>query len=140
MMKDTLYGLTKGTEMEDTIGKIANAEVMATKRYYAVARMAEEQGLPDELVKAFREVADQESAHAGFYATLNAEYPEDILSLMQNMVQGELNAKKVLQPLADKLRQMGGEKAANEMELYIEQELHHGEKLQQLLDKYKAEQ
>ena len=42
--------------------------------YYALARMAKEQGYPEEVSEKFVEMANQEAVHAGFYATLNGKY------------------------------------------------------------------
>ena len=53
------------------------------------------------------------------------------------MQKGELGAGKFLQPLADKLRELGREDVALQIEEYIRQELHHGEILGELLAKYK---
>ena len=112
-------------------------EAMGVMNHYSLALMAEEQGLPKELAERLRELADQESVHAGYYATLNAKYPSDVFQMMENMQKGELGAGKFLQPLADKLRELGRDDVAEQIEEYIRQEVHHGEVLGELLAKYK---
>lgn len=94
-------------------------------------------GLPKELAERLRELANQESEHAGYYATLNAKYPSDVFQMMENMQKGELGAGKFLQPLADKVRELGRDDVAEQIEEYIRQEVHHGEVLGELLAKYK---
>lgn len=136
-MDKKIYGLTKGTDLEKTIAMVANAEANGTKQYYAMARMAREQGLPEALATKLEELADQESTHAGFYATLNAEVPGDLFGVMERMAKGEYGAQKVLQPLADQLRAMGSEAAASQCEAFIRQETHHGEVLDELLRQYR---
>ena len=118
------------------MGIIADAEVRGTKQYYALARAAREQGLPEEIAVKLEEIADQESNHAGFYALLNAETPIDVFAAMRKAAKLEYNAGIVLQPVADKLRAMGAEKAAQTVETFIVQERHHGEMLDELLRKY----
>lgn len=65
----SIYGQTKGTELEKVVKNIMQAEANGTMMYYALARMAKEQGY-DDLVDIFIEAANQEAVHAGFYATL----------------------------------------------------------------------
>lgn len=137
MDKKGIYGLTKGTGLEKFIEAVAMSKAMGVMNYYSLALMAEEQGLPEELAKCFRELADRESVHAAFYATLNAKLPSNVFQMMENMQKGELGAGKFLQPLADKLRELGREDVALQIEEYIRQELHHGEILGELLAKYK---
>ena len=67
---DSLHGLTKGTPLEGTVKAVMQAEANGTMMYYALARLAKEQGL-DEVAKTFIESGNQEAVYAGFYATLN---------------------------------------------------------------------
>lgn len=55
---------------------------------------------------------------------------------MRKATKLECNAGLVLQPVADQLRAMGAEKAAQTVETFIAQEHHHGEILDELLCKY----
>ena len=134
--KNVVMGVTKGTPLEKQMGIIADAEVRGTKQYYALARAAREQGLPEEIAVKLEEMADQESNHAGFYVLLNAETPLDVFAAMRKAAKPEYNASIVLQPVADKLRAMGAERAAQTVETFIAQERHHGEMLDELLRKY----
>lgn len=136
-MKEPLYGLTKGTPLEPMIEAAAKAEAMAVMNYYALALMAEEQGLPKELSSSFRALADQEAVHAGFYATLNAKLPNDIFRMMENMQRGEAGADKFLQPLANQFRELERADVAEQIENFIRQEQHHAEVLTTLLEKYR---
>ena len=137
MEKRSIYGLTKGTGLEKLIEAAAMGKAMGVMNHYSLALMAEERGLPKELAERLRELANQESVHAGYYATLNAKYPSDVFQMMENMQKGELGAGKFLQPLADKLRELGRDDVAEQIEEYIRQEVHHGEVLGELLAKYK---
>ncbi|MCI6619663.1 MAG: rubrerythrin [Prevotella sp.] len=132
-----IYGLTKGSEMEKKIAALAQAEANGTKQYYAMARLAREQQLPQEVADTLERMADQESNHAGFYTVLNGGLPEDLFKMMEQAAKVECSAKKGISPLADCLRKMGAEEAADQVEVFINQELHHGEILQELLKKYR---
>lgn len=83
MEKKSIYGLTKGTGLEKLIEAAAMGKAMGVMNHYSLALMAEEQGLPKELAERLRELADQESVHAGYYATLNAKYPSDVFQMME---------------------------------------------------------
>ncbi len=56
-----IYGLTKGTDFEKLCDGAAKAEAAGVMTYYALARMAKEQGYPEEVSDTFIEMANQES-------------------------------------------------------------------------------
>ena len=84
-----IYGITKGTDFEKLCEGAAKAEAAGVMMYYALARMAKEQGYPEEVSEKFVEMANQEAVHAGFYATLNAKYNADIWKLAEAFAAGE---------------------------------------------------
>lgn len=136
-MDNKLYGLTKGTDLEKMIKAVATAEANGTKLYYALARIAREQGQPQELADTLEKMADQESNHAGFYAMLNAEVKDDIFAVLEQVKKAEYGAEKTLLPLAEKLRQLGSEDAAKQVEEFAKQETHHGEMIDEIFKEYK---
>lgn len=136
-MSKNIYGLTKGTEVEKKIAALAQAEANGTRNYYAMARLAREQKLPEELAKTLECMADQESNHAGFYTVLNGGIPEDLFKRMEEAAKVECSAREGLAPLVDCLRKLGSEEAATQAEEFINQEMHHGELLHELLKKYR---
>ena len=83
-----IYGLTKGTDFEKLCDGAAKAEAAGVMTYYALARMAKEQGYPEEVSETFIEMANQEAVHAGFYATLNGKYNADIWQIAENKGRG----------------------------------------------------
>ena len=113
----------------------AQAEASGTMLYYALARLAKEQGLED-VAEAFIEIANQEAVHAGFYAVLNGQYPKDFWELARTMQKAEANAEGKIMELAAKVRALGCEEAAKEIEFFGEQEKNHGVILEGLLKKY----
>ncbi len=133
---ESLHGLTKGTELEPMIREIMMAEANGTMMYYALARLAKEQGL-DDVAKTFIESANQEAVHAGFYATLNGKYPKDFWALAETVMNAEYSGDKSVREMAEKVRAAGFTAAADQMEIFAKQEYHHGEVIKELLEKYK---
>lgn len=131
----SIYGLTKGTELEPMIKNIMQAEANGTMMYYALARLAKEQGF-DEISKIFIESANQEANHAGFYATLNGKYPQNFWKLAETVKNAEYAGEAQVKAMAQKVRAAGFSEAADEMEIFAKQEWHHGEVIEEILKKY----
>mgnify|MGYP002869733639 CR=1 FL=1 len=135
MTEKSLHGLTKGTELEPMIKAVAAAEANGVMMYYALARLATEQGF-DDAAKVFIESANQEAVHAGFYATLNGRCPKDFWQFVAGVAKAEYKGEASVKALADKVRAAGFDKAADEMEIFAKQEGHHGVVIDELLKKY----
>ncbi len=132
-----IYGITKGTDFEKLCDGAAKAEAAGVMFYYALARMAKEQGYPEEVSETFIHMANQEAVHAGFYATLNGKYSEDIWKLAEKFAAGEENGERQVKEFAKAFRAAGMDEAADEMEIFAEQEGQHGAKLRAMIAKYK---
>ena len=135
MSKKSIHGMTKGTSLEKMTSMLAQAEAKGVMMYYALARLAEEQGLADAAEK-FIEAAHQEADHAGFYAVLSGMYPKDFWTLVHGLQKAESSAETSLKKLADRFREQGLAEAAEQVDVFAEQEAHHGVLLQELLDRY----
>lgn len=131
----SLYGLTKGTPLEKPVGALAQGEANGVMMYYALACLAREQGLED-VAKVLIESANQEAVHAGFYATLNGKYPNDLWALLEIVKKAEYDGKIKIQALADQVRAAGFIEAADQMDIFAQQEYHHGEVIDELFKKY----
>lgn len=132
---ESLHGLTKGTELEPMMAAMAQGEANGVMLYYALARLAKEQGL-NEVANTFIESANQEAVHAGFYATLNGKVPKDFWQFVKGVAKAEYSGKTKIKGLADMVRAAGFDKAADEMEIFAEQEWHHGVVIDELAEKY----
>ncbi len=135
---DSIHGLTKGTDLEPTMAAMAQGEANGVMMYYALARLATEQGLPD-AASTFIEAANQEAVHAGFYATLNGKYPQNFWTFIAGIAKAESKGEAGVQALAEAVRAAGLTAAADEMEIFAKQEGHHGVILDELLKKYAPE-
>ena len=132
---ESLNGLTRGTELEPTMAAMAQGEANGTMMYYALARLANEQGLGD-AAQTFIEAANQEAVHAGFCATLNGKFPNNFWPLVAGIAKAETKGESSVKALADAVRAAGFTAAADEMEIFAKQEGHHGVILDELLKKY----
>jgi len=132
---ESIHGLTKGTDLEPIMAAMAQGEANGVMMYYALARLAKEQGL-DDVAATFIESANQEAVHAGFYATLNGKYPKDFWSLVAGIAKAEYKGEESIKALADKVRAAGFTAAADEMEIFAKQEGHHGVVIDEILAKY----
>ena len=94
----SIYGFSKGTELEKRAATHAQGEATGVMMYYALARLAKEQGL-DELEIVFKELGDQEAVHAGFFAVLNGQYPQNFWDFLASVQTLEASAEKTYRPL-----------------------------------------
>ena len=131
----SLNGITKGTEFEDMMKRLMQAEANGVMMYYALAQLAREQGLED-VAEGFIAAANEEAVHAGFYAVLNGKYPSDFWGLVRTVQKAEANGEAKVKAIADKVRAAGFAEAADQMDVFARQEGGHGVRLQAMLDKY----
>ena len=134
----SLHGQTKGTKFEKLSEAMALGEAHGVMMYYALARLAKEQGLED-VAAEFIEAANQEAVHAGFYAVLNGKYPQDFWHMVRSLAAAESAGDSKIMGYADSFRAEGLNDAADILELFAKQEGHHGVMLRALLQKYHPE-
>ena len=132
---ESIHGLAKGTELESAAAALAQGEANGVMMYYALVRLAKEQGLND-VAQTFIESANQEAVHAGFYATLVGKVPKDFWQFVAGVAKAEYSGKAKIKALADAVRAAGLTAAADEMEIFAEQEWHHGVVIDELVAKY----
>ena len=140
----SIFGQTKGTELEKQIAQLAAGEAVGGAMYYALAKVAKEKFGLDEVAKEFIEIGNQETNHGAFYALLNGRYPSDEKTFWQ-MVRGlskaEFKGEDNVNLLADKLDKLGIDKAAVEqVREFALQEKHHGEVTKAIIEKYASKE
>ena len=135
----SIFGQTKGTEIEKQIAQLATGEAIGGAMYYALAKVAKEHFGLDDVAKEFIKLGNQETNHGAFYASLNGRYPYDEKTFWQ-MVRGlskaEYKGEKSINDLADKLESMGLTEASAQVREFALQERHHGEVTRAIIDKY----
>ena len=137
----SIYGKTKGTEFEKQIAQLAQGEAMGGMMYYAMARIAQDFGL-EEVAKEFIGLGNQETNHAGFYATLNGKYPKnkkEFWKLVKGLSKAEYKGEGKINELANALRAKGLSEAADSIEYFALQEKHHGIKTEDIYNRYAPE-
>ena len=136
----SIFGQTKGTELEKQIAQLAQGEAVGGAMYYALAKVAKEQFGLNDAAKEFVELGNQKTNHGAFYALLNGRYPSDERTFWQ-MVRGlskaEYKGENNVNQLADKLAEIGVSKeAVEQVREFALQEKHHGEVTKAIIDKY----
>jgi rubrerythrin len=131
----SLFGVTKGTELEKQIDQYLEGETRGVAMYHGLARLARERGLDDVAVVLLKLAAD-EARHAGLYAVLNGRIPQDIFVILNQVAQLESDAMGKIKDFAHQVRMLGLDDAAKEIEAAAEDEGRHGQVLQELLRKY----
>ncbi len=133
MEKKSLHNRTKGTPFEKMVDTLAAGEAKGAGMYYALARIAREQGL-DDVAKKLEEAANQEANHAGFFSVLNGKYPKDFWSLLRGLQAAETSGEGAFMKFAEQLRAAGFGDVADELEVFAKQEGGHGLLLKQILE------
>lgn len=135
----SIFGQTKGTEVEKQIAQLAVGEAVGGAMYYALAMIAKEKFGLNDVAKEFTELGNQETNHGAFYSMLNGRYPYDEKTFWQ-MVRGlskaEFKGEGNINALADKLASMGLSEVAKKVREFAQQEKHHGEVTKAIIDKY----
>lgn len=136
----SIFGQTKGTEIEKQIAQLASGEAIGGAMYYALAKVAKEKFGLDDVAREFIELGNQETNHGAFYALLNGRYPYDEKAFW-NMVKGlskaEYKGEGNVNQLADKLAELGIDKeAVAQVREFAQQEKHHGEVTKAIIEKY----
>lgn len=132
----SLYNLTKGTELEEQVTSYMKGEAHGVMLYYALSRLAKEQGLND-LSETLIEIANDEARHAGLYSVLNAAVPQDIFTVLAQALKAEQNGAAQIHKMAEKARSLGLETVADEIAAAAKDETNHAAILEKILSDYK---
>jgi rubrerythrin len=131
----SLYNLTKGTELEEQVNSYMKAEAHGVMLYYALSRLAKEQGLND-LSETLIEIANDEARHAGLYGVLNAAVPQDIFAVLAQALKAEQNGAAQIHKMAEKALSLGLKATADEIAAAAKDETHHAAILEKILSDY----
>lgn len=115
------------------VDMLAAGEAKGTAMYYALARLAREQGMND-VAEKLTEAANQEANHAGFFSVLNGKYPKDFWTLLRGLQAAETAGEGAFMKFAEQFRAAGLDAAANELEVFAKQEGGHGKLLKEILE------
>lgn len=116
----SLHGIVKGRPFEAFVEKMMQGEATGVMMYYALARLAKEQGL-DEVSKEFMAIGNEEAFHSGFYAVLKGAYPQDFWNLVRSLQKVEAAGEEKIKAISDEFRAAGLSEAADEMAVFARQ-------------------
>lgn len=135
----SLHGIVKGRPFEAFVEKMMQGEATGVMMYYALARLAKEQGL-DEVSKEFMAIGNEEAFHSGFYAVLKGAYPQDFWNLVRSLQKVEAAGEEKIKAISDEFRAAGLSEAADEMAVFARQEGGHGFRLEALINRFAPEE
>lgn len=130
----SLYGITKGTELESIVENNMKGEANGVVMYYALSYLAKEKGLND-IAETLEKIAQDEARHAAFYSILNGQVNKDIFAVFSNIQKAESAALPKLNEFAENIRKMGLEEVAEKIKGIALDEERHGKILQEIIDK-----
>lgn len=131
----SIFGVTKGTELEELIDKNGKAEEQGAGMYAALAIIAKERGL-DEISEVLLKIALDEARHAGLYAVLNGHSNQDIINTLSRMSPLESAAEVRLYKLAENVSELVSKEAGDKIKALAADEGRHGEILKDLVEKF----
>lgn len=135
----SIFGKTKGSEIEKQIAQLAQGEAVGGAMYYALAKIAKEKFGLDDVAKEFIELGNQETYHGAFYALLNGRYPYDekaFWQMIKGLSKAEYKGENNINKLAQQLENMGLKEASEQVKELALQEKHHGEVTEKIINKY----
>ena len=131
----SIFGVTKGTELEEQIDTNGKGEEQGAGMYAALSYLAKERGL-DDVSEVLFKIATDELRHAGLYAVLNGKANQDIFDVLKKVAPIEKNAAGKLDQFAKHLRDLGLEEVAKQIDATAMDEGNHGEILVNIIEKY----
>lgn len=135
MEKINFIGQTKGTEIEELIGRGFKGEAAAVGIYYGLALICEEKGLKD-IAEGLKKIASDEARHAGMYAALNGMVADDVILQLNRFFNVESNELKNVTALAEKADELGLKEANEMIAASYYDEANHVKILKELFEKY----
>ncbi|WP_234118278.1 ferritin family protein [Clostridium hydrogenum] len=135
MEKVNFIGQTKGTEIEELIGRGFKGESGAVGIYYGLALVCREKGLYD-IAEGLEKIAKDEARHAGMYAALNGMVVDDVIAQLNRFFNVEANELKSVTALAEKAGELGLKEAKEMIAASYFDEENHVKILKELFEKH----
>jgi rubrerythrin len=99
------------------------------------AGLAKKRGL-DEVADILMKIAADEARHSGMYAVLNGHVNQDVFEVLRKIAPLESGGVEKLNEFAKRVRNLGLEEAAKQIEATALDEGRHGEMLKTLVEKF----
>ncbi len=127
-----LYGITKGTKLEQKVNDAYKIEINAVGTYYALSMLAREQG-DAKTADALLNLANDEARHAGTYAIMNGLVSNDIFGVLKQVVEYEKGSSIEIKELSKAISELGFEDASKIVENIANDESRHGDTIENLV-------
>lgn len=130
---NNLFGITKGTVLEQKVNEAYKNETNAVGIYYALSIIAKDQG-EDETADLLTKLANDEARHAGTYAVINGIVPQDVFAMLKQVVGMENASVEGIKALASEVSNLGFDEASKTIEGIAQDEARHGKVLGDLVE------
>ncbi|MEW6448529.1 MAG: ferritin family protein [Bacillota bacterium] len=135
LANEVKIGVTKGTDLEQTVGSEFRGETWEVGLYLAMARQAQREGYP-EVAQVLQSIAMDEAWHAAHFAELNGLISESTRENIEKMLKGEQMANKSKREAAVKAKEIGNDHAHDILDESSRDEARHARALEGLLKRY----
>lgn len=135
LVNEVKLGVTKGSELEETVRMNFNGETGEVGLYLAMARQAEREGYP-EVAAALIKIAKEEAEHAAHFAELNGLISASTKENIEKMLRGEQAANKGKREAAVKAKELGIDHAHDYFDESSRDEGRHAQMLEGLLKRF----
>lgn len=135
LINEHKVGVTKGTALQEAVGKEFKGETWEVGVYLAMARQAYREGYP-EVALALKEIALEEAGHAALFAELNGLIATSTKANLEKMLAGEQEANVGKREAAVAAKEAGIDQAHDILDETSRDEARHARALQGLLDRY----
>lgn len=132
LFNENQLGVTKGSELEETVEQNFRGETYEVGLYLAMARQAEREGYP-EITSVLERIAWEEAWHAAHYAELNGKISTSTKENIEKMLAGERAANKGKRDTALKAKELGNDQAHDFFDESSRDEGRHARALEGLL-------
>lgn len=128
-------GVTKGTDLEETVKMNFTGETSEVGLYLAMARQAQREGYP-EVADTLKTIAWEEALHAAQFAEMNGMVSASTKDNLEKMVKGEIGANNGKKTAAKKAKEVDIDPAHDFFDESSRDEARHAQMLQGLLKRY----
>ncbi|MBI4688591.1 MAG: rubrerythrin family protein [Nitrospirae bacterium] len=135
LINEHSIGVSKGTDVEDSVMMNFKGECTEVGLYLAMARQAQREGYP-EVAETLKTIAWEEANHAGQFAEMNGLISHSTKENIEKMLAGEIGANKGKKESAKKARECNCDPAHDFFDESSRDEARHARMLKGLLDRF----
>ena len=135
LINEHQIGVSKGTEVEESVMANFKGECAEVGLYLAMARQAQREGF-FEVAGALKTIAFEEAEHAAHFAEMNGLVAQSTKENIERMLTGEINANKGKKESAKKAKECNCDPAHDFFDESSRDEARHARMLKGMLDRF----